>query len=72
MSTVEEEIMNKLQNGPCGFDDVLTELPNFSWAEVFAAVDCMSRDGRVSLRQHGYSTYQISPGPQFVYTSHAS
>src|SRR4029077_16009065 len=62
MLPIEEAIIEKLRSGPCCFDDVVTGLPNFSWGEVFVAVDCMSRDGRVFLRQLGYSTYQISLG----------
>ena len=62
MLPIEEAIIEKLQSGPCCFDDVVTGLSNFSWGEVFVAVDCMSRDGRVFLRQLGYSTYQISLG----------
>jgi len=62
MLPIEEAIIEKLRSGPCCFDDVITSLPNFSWGELFVAVDCMSRDGRVFLRQLGYSTYQISLG----------
>jgi len=62
MLPIEEAILNQLQSGPCCFDEVVTALPNFSWGEVFVAVDCMSRDGRVFLRQLGFSTYQISLG----------
>jgi hypothetical protein len=69
MRPIEEEIIIKLRNGPCGFDDVVTELPDFSWGQVFDAVDCMSRDGRISLRQHSFSSYQLSLGPMFVYTN---
>jgi len=61
MLRIEEAIVEKLQiGGPCCLDDVVTSLPNFSWGEVFGAVDRMSRDGRVSLRQLGYSTYQLT------------
>ena len=62
MLPIEEAIIEKLRGGPCCFDDVVTGLPNFSWGEVFDAVDGMSRDGRVFLRQLGYSTYQVSLG----------
>jgi hypothetical protein len=62
MPPIEEAIIEKLRSGPCCFDDVITSLPNFSWGELFVAVNCMSRDGRVSLRQIGFSTYQISLG----------
>ena len=66
MLPIEDAIIEKLRSGPCCFDEVVTGLPNFSWGEIFVAVDCMSRDGRVLLRQLGYSTYQISLGSQFV------
>ena len=63
MLPLEEAIVEKLRNdGPCCFDDVVAGLPNVSWGQIFVAVDRMSRDGRVFLRQLGYSTYQISLG----------
>ena len=72
MLPIEEAILEKLRSGPYSLDEVVTELPNFSWGEVFVAVDCMSRDGRVFLRQVGYSTYQLSLGSQFAYPSATS
>ena len=72
MLPIEEAIMEKLRSGPCCFDEVVTYLPNFSWGEIFVAVDCMSRDGRVVLRHLSYSTYQISLGSQFAYASSTS
>ena len=63
MLPVEEAIAEKLRkDGPCGLDDVVTGLPKFSWGQIFFAVDCMSRDGRVCLRQVGYSSYDMSLG----------
>lgn len=60
-ATAGERIIEILQTtGPCILDEVVTYLPNFSRGEVFVAVDPMSRDGRVSLRQVGYLTYQIA------------
>lgn len=61
MMTVEEAIIEKLRrNGPCCLDDVVAYLPDLTWGEVFRAIDRMSRDGRLLLRQLGYSTYQIA------------
>jgi hypothetical protein len=61
MMPIETAIVETLQrSGPCCLDDVVTSLPNSSWGEVFAAVDRMSPDGRVLLRQRGFSTYQIA------------
>jgi hypothetical protein len=60
MSPIENAIVEKLQQGgPCCLDDVVQFLPNSSWGEIFLAVDRMSRNGRLSLLQMGYSTYQI-------------
>lgn len=73
MMPIEDAIIEKLQRtGPCCLDDVVTDLPNLSWGEVFLAVDRMSRDGRLLLRQLGYSTYQISLDSQFASTSSSS
>lgn len=70
MIHIEEAIIEKLRSGPCCFDDIVTDLPNFRWVEIFVAVDCMSRDGRVSLLQIGYSMYQVSLGSRFAYSAH--
>jgi len=60
--TAEERIIEILEStDPCSLDDVVRFLhPHLSWSDVFAVVDRMSRDGRVLLRQVGYSTYQIT------------
>jgi hypothetical protein len=65
MLPIEEAIIEKLRSGPCRFDDVVTELSNFSWGEVLVAVECMLGDGRVSLLRLGYATYQLSLGSQW-------
>ena len=64
MLPVEEAIIEKLRSGPCRFDEVVSELSNFSLAEVSVAVERMSWDGRVSLLRLGYATYQLSLGSQ--------
>ena len=66
MMPIEKAIIDMLRRcGPCCLDDVLAYLPNLSWGEVFAAVNRMSRDGRLLLRQLGYSNYQIALHSQF-------
>jgi hypothetical protein len=68
MMPIEEAIIKKLcENGPCSLDDIVTSLPNSSWGNIFAAIDRMSRNGRVFLRQLGYSTYQVSLGSHIAY-----
>jgi hypothetical protein len=73
MMPIEEAIVETLQrSGPCCLDDIVAYLPNFSWGEVFLAVDRMSRDGRVSLLQLGCSTYQITLRAQCAHLSSAT
>jgi len=73
MMPIEEAIIEELQrSGPCCLDDVVTCLPNLSWGEVFLAVDRMSRDGRLLLRQLGGLTYQIVLRSPFAYSSSPS
>lgn len=43
--------------GPSSLDDLVTDLAAMSWAKVFVAIDRMSREGRLLLRQVGYSSY---------------
>src|SRR5580765_895941 len=69
MTPLEAAIVEKLRgSGSCCLDDVVTSLPNSSWGEVFAAVDRMSRDGRLVLHQRSYSAYQVSLGSQFSHS----
>ena len=65
-TSADKIVIELLQRtGPCCLDDLVTYLPKLSWGEVFVAVDRMSRDGRLLLRQLGYSTYQITLPSQF-------
>ena len=68
MMPIEEAIVEKLlENGPCFLDDIVTSIPNSSWGMIFAAVDRMSRDGRLLLHQRSYSAYQVSLGSHAAY-----
>jgi hypothetical protein len=60
-TTAEEVVLDVLQKtGPCYLDDLVIQLPNLSWNEVFVAVDRMSRDGRLFLRRLARSTYYVA------------
>jgi hypothetical protein len=74
MRSIEKTVTEKLRrSGPCCLDDLVMHLsPFYSWGEVFLAVDRMSRDGQLSLRQLGGSTYEIVLRSQFAYSSSAS
>jgi hypothetical protein len=59
-TSTEEIVIDVLQRtGPCSLDVLVRSVPYLTWGEVFVAVDRMSRDGRVFIRQLSYSTYQI-------------
>jgi len=61
MTPMEVAIIEKLRrSGPSCLDDVVTYLPHLNWGEIFVAVNCLSRDRRLWLRQISYSTYQIA------------
>ena len=48
---IEDTIMLVLEyGGPCTLDRLVETLPTYSWNQIFAAVDAMSRDGRLRLR----------------------
>jgi hypothetical protein len=65
MRPIDAIIVETLQrNGPCRLNDLVTSLPSYSWVEILAAVDQMSRDKRVVLSQLDHSTYQLSLVPQ--------
>jgi hypothetical protein len=68
MLRIEEAIIEKLRSGPCSLDDVVIHLSRFSTGEIFLAIDQMSIDRRVLLRQLGYSTYELSLGSQFAHS----
>jgi hypothetical protein len=67
MKPIEAAISETLHRiGPCCLDEVVKTLPDFSWGEIFLAVDRMSRDGRLLLRQLGGLTYQMELRSQFA------
>ncbi len=47
-------------HGPCTFDRLVDTLSDCSWNQVFAAVDTMSRDGRLRLRHPARFGIQVS------------
>jgi hypothetical protein len=60
-ASAEEVILELLhRTGPCSLDDLVIQLPNLSWSKVFAAIDSMSRDGRVLLDRHPGSIYSVA------------
>jgi hypothetical protein len=61
--TVESAIRTELTSrGPCTLDALLQRLSQFSWSEVFAAIDQLSREGRLVLRHPTRFDYEVSIG----------
>jgi hypothetical protein len=55
----DEVVLNMLQRyGALMMDDLIAERPEFSWAQLFLAIDRLSRKNLVSLRRVSLS-YQI-------------
>ena len=51
-----------IQQGPCALQALLDRLPQFSWSEVFAVIDRLSRDGYLVLRHPTRFDYEVSVG----------
>jgi len=50
--------------GSCSLDELAALLPVYSWAQVFSAVDRLTRDGTVSLKHPAPFHYILSLTPQ--------
>jgi hypothetical protein len=53
----------------CTFEDLLQRLPAYSWAQVFAAVDRLSRKGTLMLSRTSRFGYVLSVGPDHPVSS---
>ena len=59
--SAERIVIERLRKtGTCFLDELVTSLPQLSWGDVFTAVNRMSRNGLLLIRQVSYSTYQIT------------
>lgn len=47
----------------CTFDELVHRLPAYSWAQVFAAVDRLSRQGTLTVSRTRCFGYVVSIGP---------
>jgi len=55
--------MELYRNGPCALRALIERLPQFSWNEVFAVVDRISREGTLVLRRRAQFDYEVSDRP---------
>ena len=49
--------------GTCSLDELAALLPGYSWAQVFAAVDRLTREGTVALKHPAPFRYLLSLAP---------
>ncbi|BFU91300.1 MAG: hypothetical protein NTAFB01_24870 [Nitrospira sp.] len=58
------------RTGPCALRALIERFPGFSWNEVFAVIDRLSREGTLVLRRTGEYDYEVSarsiPGPSLA------
>jgi hypothetical protein len=47
----------------CTFDELVQRLPTYSWSQVFAAVDRLSRQGTLTVSRTRCFGYVVSIGP---------
>ena len=52
---IESAIHQQLARaGTCSLDELAAQLPSYSWAQVFAAVDRLTREGTIALKRGLY------------------
>jgi hypothetical protein len=58
---IEAEILGVLQEqGPIGIEQLTRALPDYSWRQVFHAVDALRRDAALAVAQPEESSCRIS------------
>ncbi|GKS59468.1 hypothetical protein YTPLAS18_29950 [Nitrospira sp.] len=59
--TLEDAILIQVRRtGSCFIDDLVSQLSNRSWNEVFLAVEHLPQDGRLTLHRFANGSIQIS------------
>ena len=63
-SAIQSAIRTDLiEKGPCTLQALLNRLPQYSWSEVFTAIDQLSREGSLVLRHPTRFDYEVSVTP---------
>ena len=63
--SIESAIHQQLARaGTCSLDELAALLPGYSWAQVFAAVDRLTREGTVTLKHPAPFRYLLSLAPR--------
>ena len=62
---IESAIQQQLARaGTCSLDELAALLPGYSWGQVFATVDRLTREGTVTLRHAAPFRYLLSLTPR--------
>jgi hypothetical protein len=59
-SVICQEVIGRMS---CTFDELIQRLPAYSWAQLFAAVDRLSRQGTLTVSRTRCFGYVVSVGP---------
>ena len=62
-SAIRQELVRV---GTCTLDELVALLPGYSWAQVFSAVDRLTRKGNVALKHTAPLRYLLSLTPRRV------
>lgn len=55
LTTAESHLLQLLQDGKSHtLEELLEEAPDFSWAQLFIAMDHLSRSGMIEICRHGF------------------
>ena len=61
VAQIDLDILSELEQlGTCTFEELARALPEYTLTNVFAAVDDLSRDGRLALTRRANFDYRIS------------
>ena len=56
LRTPESHVLDLLRDGrPHTLEELLEMAPEFSWAQLFVAMDSLSRRAVIELRRHGFT-----------------
>ena len=65
LNTPESHVLDLLRDGrPHTVEELLEKAPEFSWAQLFVAMDSLSRSGVIELRRHGFTYWLKKAEPR--------
>lgn len=60
------------EQGPCTFEALIQSLPDFTWNQIFMAVDELSREDKLTLRCPERFTFLISIPKEGAHRAHTA